>query len=82
MTKWDGSDIFTIWPFPKIHICTQRAAAMFRSGDVDGVAAIPIDEFDLGDGSAAPGIPAARLDEQAVQRLMADPDYMAAIWPV
>ena len=81
MAKWDGSDIFTIWPFPRIQICTEKGAAVFRRGDIDGIAAIPIEEFDLVDGSAAPGLPSAWLDERAVRRLMADPDYMTAIWP-
>jgi hypothetical protein len=76
LSKWDGSDVFTIWPFPHIQICTQKAAAVFGADQMEGVAPIPIEEFELAGGSGAPGLPAAWLDEAAVRRLLNDPDYM------
>lgn len=79
--KRDGSDVFTIWPFPRIHICTEKAASVLRRSDVDGIAIIPIEEFELVSASAAPGLPAAYLDSGAQQRLMNDPDFINAIWP-
>jgi hypothetical protein len=81
MSKWDGSDMFTIWPFPNVPICTDDAAKFFQRNNIDGVAMIPIEEFEFG-GSAAPGLPSAWLDENAIQRLMDDRDYMNAIWPL
>lgn len=80
-TKWDGSDLFTIWPFPRIQICTRKAAMVLRQSDIGGVATIPIEDFDLMSGSAAPGLPSAWLDEVAVDRLMADADFINAICP-
>ena len=82
MSKWDGSDIFTIWPFPNVRICTDDAAKFFQRNDIDGLAVIPIEEFELFGGSAAPGLPSAWLTEDAIQRLMNDRDYMDAIWPL
>jgi hypothetical protein len=43
--KWDGSDIFSIWPFPSIRICTMRVVEVIGSGHMTGVVAIPIEEF-------------------------------------
>lgn len=76
LRKWDGSDVFTIWPFPRLQICTEKAAAIFRADEMNGIAAIPIDEFELTGASAAPGLPSAWLDQAAIRRLLDDSDYM------
>jgi len=79
--KWDGSDLFTIWPFPRLQLCAEKAAHILRCNDTSGIAVIPIDDFEVPANSAAPGLPSAWLDDDAVRRLMGDPDYMEAVWP-
>jgi hypothetical protein len=79
--KWDGSDFFTIWPLPKIQICTAKAVAALRGYNVSGVAAIPIEEYELIGHTAAPGLPSARLEDGPLRGLMDDRDYMNALLP-
>jgi hypothetical protein len=81
LRKWDGSDIFTVWPFPYRRVCTAKAADVLRNNGVRGIALVPIEDFDLPPNSAAPGLPSAQLDVDAARRLMNDPDYMDAVWP-
>ena len=74
--KWDGSDIFTFWPFPRVKICTDRMADLIRRSGLSGVALFPIEEFEVPNGDAAPGMPEDILSEVAVARLRSDPDYL------
>jgi hypothetical protein len=78
--KWDGSDIFTIWPFPSIRICTDRVVKVVASNQLRGVATIPIEEFgDVEDIPISPGIPSATLSEHAVATLLNDVDFVETI---
>jgi hypothetical protein len=80
ISEWDGSDFLTIWPLPKIQICTARRLPCCGGYNVSGVAAIPIEKFELIRHTAAPGLPSARLD-YGLQRLMDDPDCKNALLP-
>jgi hypothetical protein len=74
--KWDGADIFVIWPYPMIRICTARFADALDSAGLTGIRCVPIAEFEFASDTAAPGPPAGSLSAQALLRLERDPDYL------
>lgn len=75
LQKLDGADLFIVWPFPLIRICTPRLADALRSDALAGIKLAPIRDFKLAGATAAPGIPSASLAEPARRRLEADVDY-------
>jgi hypothetical protein len=80
--KWDGSDLFTVWPFPGIVLCTEQVLLAIERFELTGITVIPIEEFELApnrSGGASPGIPSASLDESAVRRLLDDRDYLETL---
>jgi hypothetical protein len=79
MAKWDGSDVFTVWPFPGVYICTGKVATAISQSEITGIVPVPIEEFDVRHGHAAPGSPTARLSDANQARLLADPDYRRLI---
>jgi len=81
LTKWDGSDVFAIWPFPLTYIATQRVAETIARHCLTGIAVVPIDEEFVKSGGGAPGMPSFWLSDEAAVRLEADPDYQRAIAP-
>jgi hypothetical protein len=78
-SSWDGSDVFTMWPFPAVQIGTERVRDVIVRYNVPGVALMPIEEFEVPNGHAAPGFPSEWLNDAALKKLMADGDFSEAV---
>jgi hypothetical protein len=44
-TRWDGSDLFFVWPWPAFRFVSDRLADILRQEQVSGVNLIPASEF-------------------------------------
>lgn len=80
--KWDGTDLFTIWPFPRIVLCSGRILKVIENYALTGISVIPIEEFELTASESrgvSAGMPSAYLDESGLKRLMRDGDYLEAL---
>ena len=67
-TKWDGSDVFFIWPLPKFICVTSKVASLFSELAVTGVQITPITELQTTMRGFSPGrlsnlIPKDRANE-------------------
>jgi hypothetical protein len=43
---WDGSDLFFVWPLPRVVLATQRVADLLRENRVRGVDLRPVSELE------------------------------------
>lgn len=47
-SKWDGSDLFVVWPAPVYIFATERAADIIERHELTGVRVVPISEAETG----------------------------------
>lgn len=76
--KWDHSDVFVIWPFPRIAICSAKARE--ACAGMRGVTPVPIGDFQFtGLRTATPGRPESWLSTKALSRLMTDQGFIEVV---
>lgn len=80
MGKWDGSDLFRMWPVTWT-LCTERVRDVIAEHSLSGIAAVPIEELDVPNLQFSPGAPSESLTNAALDRLRADSDYILAVRP-
>jgi hypothetical protein len=78
LQKWDGSDIFTIWPYPLIYIATSRFKTFICKQGLTGVKFLSVLEEELV-GKASPGLPQQWLSPESVRRLLNDRDLLTVL---
>src|SRR5271165_773406 len=76
--KWDGSDLFTVWPFPLLYIASEKFMDFYRKMHFTGVEFEPVLER-LHLGQASPGLPEQWFSPNNVDRLNNDPEFKAAL---
>jgi hypothetical protein len=76
--KWDGSDLFTIWPFPLSYVASERFERFCKKRQFSGIVFESLFDRSLS-GQASPGLPAKWLSAQNVERLNRDVDYVECI---
>ena len=71
--RWDGSDVFMIWPLPKTIFITERVKNMIETFDIGGVEIIPLKRIRTSiDGTLIPGSVWNYLPENIAKRAEMD----------
>lgn len=76
--KWDGSDLFTVWPFPLLYVASERFERFCKEQRFSGIVFESLFDRSLS-GQASPGLPEKWLSPQNVDRLTRDADYVDCI---
>lgn len=79
VTKWDGTDLFVMWPFPRIILATRRFVNLLRRSNAIDMECVPLARWRRVGSTALPGLPARWLSEEMIRRLYADPDFFELI---
>jgi hypothetical protein len=53
--RWDGSDIFMVWPLPKFIFITEKTALIIKQLSCKSAEVISIDDLETQNGTLAPG---------------------------
>lgn len=53
--RWDGSDIFMVWPLPRYPFVVERVATLFAANEISGVEVIGETEVSLTSRTLSPG---------------------------
>jgi hypothetical protein len=48
--KWDGKDLFMVWPMPRYYFVTERVTRIIRENRLTGVDVVPVSEIKPTDG--------------------------------
>ncbi len=59
--KWDGSDLFFVWPMPKFIMCTSRVMRIVKDHHLTGVRFTPTSELKVGSKVVIDGFSPGRL---------------------
>ncbi|MCX5661858.1 MAG: hypothetical protein NTW19_19445 [Planctomycetota bacterium] len=49
-SRWDGSDVFMVWPMPRFFLAAPRVTTIIRKHKLTGVRAVPLHKLNLRDG--------------------------------
>jgi hypothetical protein len=78
-TRWDGSDLFFVWPWPAFRFVSDRLADILRQEQISGVKLIPASEFPRARGAAAgPGDLRNHMPEERARQL--EEQYGVSRW--
>jgi hypothetical protein len=77
--KLDGSDLFSVWPYPLIRVASDRFCdAVMRDG-LTGLRFVHLEDFELTSTTASPGLPTQWLTRSGLERLSRDADYRQTV---
>jgi hypothetical protein len=70
---WDGSDLFMVWPLPRLILATERAASLIETAKFSGVRVIPLAKMTDASEGLEPGRVSYWLDDHRLNELAIDP---------
>jgi hypothetical protein len=80
-SAWDGSDLFFVWPLPRLHFANDRFANLLRQEKLSGLELIPASNIPVKRGSLLDIYPlACYIPEQRARDL--DQRFGVLRWPV
>jgi hypothetical protein len=68
-TRWDGSDMFMVWPLPKFIFVTERVARFVEQHELTGARLEPVPEMRLQGGGFTPGRLSYYVPRERAQKL-------------